>query len=147
MMRRPPGAPTARTGRPSRTAITWAMLDAGRLRGATELANPGRGSNRFMLSLSSTPVPGTVTAEPKMSVSVCVTETMLPAASTTDRCVVQPSSALAPVASVAGMSPVIRAPGPGFDAQQQSISALRSVAYAAEVSRRQSIETKSGSPR
>ena len=68
-----------------------------------------------MLSLRSTPVPGTVTAEPNMRVSVCVTETMVPSLSTTEKWVVQPSSAptaarLAVVAAISGARPGERSP-------------------------------------
>ena len=53
-----------------------------------EWGYPGRGSNTAIRLLSSTPSPGTVTADPYMRPSVCVMEAALPSRSTTHTWVV-----------------------------------------------------------
>ena len=62
------------------------MLFRGRLRAATELAWPGRGSSRNMPWPRMMPVPGTVTHEPNPPPWEMVMDTTLPSASAVDRC-------------------------------------------------------------
>ena len=59
-----PGKPSANQGWPPRITISGDMLLVIRFPGAIEFANPGCGSNIFMVLLSNTPVPGTVTFDP-----------------------------------------------------------------------------------
>ena len=61
---------------------------------ATEFALPGLGSKRPMQVLSSIPVPGVVTFEPKPENSVWVAATMFPSESMTETWVVCPSRRL-----------------------------------------------------
>ena len=89
MMRRPPEAPAARNGRPASVSITGSMLHSGRLPGAMEFGEPGRGSNHIMPLFSSTPVFGSSTRLPIEDISVVVIATVVPSASHTVRCVVQ----------------------------------------------------------
>ena len=64
------------------------MLESGRFAGAIEFGRPGRGSNHMMPLFISTPVSGSSTLLPKTDSRVCVSDTKLPSASTTLRCVV-----------------------------------------------------------
>ena len=63
-----------------------------RLSGASELGLPGSGSNHITPLLSNIPVDGDTTREPKIDSRVWVTEQMLPRASITQKCVVQPGA-------------------------------------------------------
>src|SRR5687768_12755158 len=85
---RPPDAPIANHPLPSRRAIIGDMLVRGLLPGASELGEPGRGSNHMMPLFMSTPVEGSTTFDPNTDSSVWVSATMLPWRSTTLRCVV-----------------------------------------------------------
>ncbi len=88
MMRRPPLAPSAAHGTPSRVATTGHILASGRLPAASAFGPPGRGSNHIMPLFMVMPVPGSTTFEPKRESSVLVRATMLPSRSATERCVV-----------------------------------------------------------
>ena len=92
MILRPPGAPTARKGRPALSASTGTMLFSPRLNPAIEFVAPGIGLKTIMLLGRSTPVPGTTTPDPKPPTAVCVPDTMLRSPSMTLRCVVQSPS-------------------------------------------------------
>jgi len=87
-MRRPPQAPSATQGAPSCIASTGHILASGRLPGAIELARPGVGSNHIIALFITMPVRGSTTFEPKRDSKVLVSATILPARSTTERCVV-----------------------------------------------------------
>jgi hypothetical protein len=65
------------------------MLESGRLPGAIAFGTPGRGSNHMMPLFMSSPVSGRMTREPNSDSRVCVSATMLPSPSTTQKCVVQ----------------------------------------------------------
>ncbi len=92
MILRPPEAPSANQGTPSRVAITGHMLASGRLPGASEFGRPGRGSNHMMPLLSRMPVGGETILLPNTDSRVWVRLTMVPARSTTARWVVQAGS-------------------------------------------------------
>ena len=64
MIVEPPGEPATSDTLPSRNRIVGAIDESMRLPGWISFAEPGCGSNRFMASFSTMPVPGTVTAEP-----------------------------------------------------------------------------------
>ena len=88
MMRRPPLAPSAAQGSPSRVTTTGHMLESGRLPAASAFGPPGLGSNHIMPLFIVIPVRGSTTLAPKRASSVLVSATMLPSRSTTERCVV-----------------------------------------------------------
>src|SRR3954468_19454089 len=84
-----PAPPTARIGVPSWTTIVGLIDERGRLPGPGSLAVPGPEKSGSSL-LSRNPVPGATTADPKVCSIVQVSATALPAASITDRLVVEP---------------------------------------------------------
>ena len=86
---RPPAAPIANAGTPSRVATTGHMLASGRLPGAIAFGRPGRGSNHIMPLFIRMPVDGSVTLAPKRDNRLLVSAAMLPSASITLTCEVQ----------------------------------------------------------
>src|SRR5947209_11056668 len=105
---RPPGAPTSRYGRPSRSSITGVMFVRARLPGAIELAVPASGLNQVMPLFQSTPVPGVTTPPPNSPAAVIVQQTALRSASTAAKCVVQlllSPGAPAPAGAASGRPP------------------------------------------
>ena len=94
-MVRPPAAPRASQGRPSRCRINGHILAKGLAPAAIELGWPGRGSNHIMPLFIRKPPLGITTLAPKRDSRVLVSETMDPEASTTLICEVQPASAVA----------------------------------------------------
>ena len=88
-IRKPPGAPTVRSGRSSlsktRVLVTGHQVI---LPGPGQFGESGRGLKDIMLLLSRIPVPGTITREPNREPSVWSWETMLRSLSTTCRWVV-----------------------------------------------------------
>ena len=89
MIRRPPEAPSAAKVRPPRDRTTGHMFESGRFPAAIEFGFPGRGSNHIMALLVMMPVAGSISFEPNRASKVCVSATMFPVRSTTERCVVQ----------------------------------------------------------
>jgi hypothetical protein len=94
---RPPGAPTARYGAPSRSARNGVMFTSGRLPASMEFGRPGSGSNQIIPFESKSPVSGTTTFEPNRLTAVWVSDTRVLSPSTAHTCVVQ-----SPVAPAAG---------------------------------------------
>src|SRR6266853_645607 len=90
---RPPEAPIANQGFPSRRAITGHMLVSGCLAGAREFGAPGRGSNHMTPLFIRMPVAGRTTLLPNTESSVCVSATMLPSRSIALRWVVLEAAA------------------------------------------------------
>src|SRR4051812_31856870 len=95
----PPAAPTVITGFPALSStIVGLMLDNGRLPGAMLLfsaptslnlfGTPGKIEKSSISLLRTTPVPGTITLEPNVVLTVAVIATQLPAASAAAICVV-----------------------------------------------------------
>ncbi len=88
MILRPPEAPTAK---PPRSLIPMAgqVFASARLPDAIELGCPGSGLNHIIPLFIRIPDSGSTYLLPKIESSVCVSETMLPSLSITQRCVVQ----------------------------------------------------------
>src|SRR5262245_32351826 len=85
--------------------MTGQKLPRQRLPPASELGLPGSGSNHMMPLFMSRPVEGDTTHEPKIDKSVCVTEHMLPCASTMLKCVVQEGACAASAMPAASPNP------------------------------------------
>src|SRR5207249_2528713 len=73
--------------------------------GMIEFWLPGRGSNQVAPLLSSTPVPGTTTPQPKMAPRVDVSDTIFRSWSITVTCVVCPISGPATISGAAPCQP------------------------------------------
>src|SRR5579884_3031179 len=102
MILRPPGAPTASTGRSRRRRMIGVILVTARLPGAIELAAPGSGLNQVMPLFQRMPVPAVITRAPNSPAAVIVQATAFRSPSTAARWVVQVSSAAGGAAAGAG---------------------------------------------
>src|SRR5258707_1844813 len=78
---RPPEAPIANHGFPSRRTITGHMLVSGRFAGASEFGAPGRGSNHITPLFIRMPVAGRTNLLPEHDSKVHVHAHMLPSRS------------------------------------------------------------------
>ena len=108
MILRPPEAPSAKRRPSPSSPMTGQKLPRQRLPGPSEFGLPGSGSNHMMPLLSSRPVDGDTTREPKIDSSVCVTEHMLPWRSTMLKCVVQDGACAASAMPAASPMPASR---------------------------------------
>src|SRR5207249_7649284 len=86
MIRVAPGAPSTSTGRPPHETIVGVIPVVRPLCGAMLFGPPGTGSKLIIELLNMNPSPGEIT--PEDDPSECVSETQLPARSTTATCVV-----------------------------------------------------------
>ena len=146
VIRRPPDAPTASSGRPSRMTMAGVMLLRPNARGRKEFGCPGRGSNHHMPSFQQMPVPPGTISDPQAPPSVLVSDTNVPSPSAVHRCVVDVS----PFWRSRSRSDAMYAQGsPGLSgagACRGSINAARARACALPVNSAHGASTVAGSP-